>query len=146
MLKRLKFIPLIFLLVACKMQNSTEVLISDAWVRENAPGQEVGAAYMTLNSPVKNTLVYAEAINAAGAVEIHSMSMNNGVMKMRMLEELPLMPNEPVALKPGSFHLMLFDLKKPFKAGQRVDFRLCFKDESGKITEKNITLPVKKAE
>lgn len=146
MIKLLKLIPPIVLIAACESQVSTGVTITDAWVRENAPGQEIGAAYMTLNSPTKSTLVYAEAIDAAGSVEMHSMTMNNGVMKMRMLDELPLEPNKPVALKPGSFHLMLFDLKKPFKAGQKVSFRLCFKDENGKITESNITLPVKSTE
>jgi copper(I)-binding protein len=146
MIKLLKLIPLILLMTACKSQISTEVTITNAWVRENTPGQEVGAAYMTLNSPTKSSLVYAEAIDAAGSVEMHSMTMNDGVMRMRMLDELPLEPNKPVALKPGSFHLMLFDLKEPFKAGQKVNFRLCFKDESGKITERNVALPVKRAE
>lgn len=140
-MKLLKFIPFILLLAACN--SIAEVSISDAWVRENAPGQEIGAAYMTLNSPEKSKLVYVEAIDAAGSVEIHSMTMNNGVMKMRMLEELALEPNKPVALKPGSFHLMLFDLKEPLKAGKNITFRLCFEDESGKITEQNITAPVK---
>lgn len=145
MIKLLKLIPLILLITACKSQVNTEVSISDAWVRENIPGQEVGAAYMTLKSPIKSTLVYAEAIDAAGSIEIHSMTMNDGVMKMRMLDELPLEANKPVELKSGSFHLMLFDLKEPFKAGQKVSFKLCFEDASGKITEQHITVPVKSA-
>lgn len=146
MIKLLKLIPFFLVLLACKAQNIEAIMVSDAWVRENAPGQAVGAAYMTIESPTKSTLVYTEAIDAAGTVEIHSMSMNNGVMKMRMLEELTLEPHKPVSLAPGSFHLMLFDLKEPLKAGQHVNFRLCFKDESGKITEKNISVPVKSAQ
>lgn len=148
-MKQLKLIRFIFIstillvLSACDSKTNTEVAISDAWVRKNAPGQEIGAAYMTLNSPTKSTLVYAEAIDAAGSVEIHSMSMDNGVMKMRMLDELILEPNTPVALKPGSFHLMLFDLKAPLESGENVVFRLCFKDEEGNIIEKMVTAPVK---
>ena len=88
-------------------------------------------------------MVYAEAIDVAGSVEIHSMSMDNGVMKMRMLDELTLEPNIPIALKPGSFHLMLFDLKAPLETDQNVVFRLCFKDEQGNIIEKMVTAPVK---
>ncbi len=126
--------------------TATEVTIADAWVRENVPGQKVGAAYMTLNSPQKSELVYAEAVDAAGTVEIHSMTMNDGVMKMRMLEALTLEPNTPVTLAPGGFHLMLFDLKQPLQAGQEVSFRLCFKDEQGEITEQFITAPVKSQE
>jgi len=140
-MKLYKLLPTILLLIACS--TSAEVTISDAWVRENAPGQKVGAAYMTLKSPEKSKLVFVEAASAAGSVEIHSMTMNNGIMKMRMLESLPLEPNQSVTLKPGSFHLMLFDLKQPLKAGDNIKFRLCFEDENGKITDQIITLPVK---
>lgn len=158
----LKLIPIIFLLAACNTKtneaandvadqtkaseaksNASEVAISDAWVREPAPGQKIGAAYMTLKSPQNSKLVYVEAIKTAGAVEIHSMSMNNGVMKMRMLDALTLEANKPQSLAPGGFHLMLFDLKKPLIAGEDVAFRLCFEGPNGNITHQNITLPIK---
>lgn len=157
----LKLIPILLLLTACSPDTSTnssseqtaaesaktgivtDVSISNAWVREPAPGQKIGAAYMTLNSPQNSKLVYAEATEAAGSVEMHSMTMDNGVMKMRMLDELTLEANMSKELGPGGFHLMLFDLKKPLKAGDEVTFRLCFKDTSGGITHQNITLPIK---
>ncbi|MFW5431975.1 MAG: copper chaperone PCu(A)C [Methylophilaceae bacterium] len=162
-MKFLKLIPIIFLLAACNTEtssnvnsetvttteaskielNATEVSISNAWVREPAPGQKIGAAYMTLNSAQTSKLVYAEAADTAGSVEIHSMSMNNGVMKMRMLDELTLEANTPKELAPGGFHLMMFDLKKPLKAGEEVAFRLCFEDVSGNITHQNVTLAIK---
>jgi periplasmic copper chaperone A len=122
-----------------------DVSVSDAWVRANVPGQSVGAAYMTLNSPQDSTLVYIES-PAAGKVEIHSMTMNNNVMKMRKLEELSLKAGKAEKLAPGGFHLMLFDLKKPLKAGDKADFKLCFKDKAGNITHQNVTLPIKEAE
>jgi copper(I)-binding protein len=152
----LKLLILVGLLAACKAETSpetvantvantgakTEVTITDSWVRENAPGQSVGAAYMTLNSPQDSTLVYVET-PVAGTVEIHSMSMENNVMKMRMLEELPLKAGKPEKLAPGGFHLMLFDLKAPLKAGENAAFKLCFKDKTGNITHQNVTLPIK---
>jgi periplasmic copper chaperone A len=142
----LKILFLVVFLAACKAKTSTktEVEITDSWVRENAPGQSVGAAYMTLNSPQDSTLVYVET-PAAGTVEIHSMRMENNVMKMRMLEELPLKAGMPEKLAPGGFHLMLFDLATPLKAGEKVDFKLCFKDKAGEITHQNVILPIKSA-
>ena len=122
-----------------------DVTVSDAWVRANVPGQSVGAAYMTLNSPLDSTLVYIES-TAAGNVEIHSMTMNNNVMKMRKLEELPLKAGKAEKLAPGGFHLMLFDLAKPLKAGDKANFTLCFKDKAGNITHQLVTLPIKEAE
>ncbi len=136
----------IILLTACKANNGADsgVAISDAWVRANAPGQSVGVAYMTLTSPQDSTLVYVET-EAAGEVQIHSMTMDNGVMKMRMLDELTLKAKQPEKLAPGGFHLMLFDLPKPLKAGEQVKFRLCFKNTAGKITDQLVTVPVKEA-
>lgn len=122
---------------------NSEVTISNAWVREPAPGQEIGAAYMTLNSPQASKLVYAEAKGIAATVEMHSMSMDNGVMKMRMLDALTLEANTPKSLEPGGFHLMLFGLEKPLVAGEEVTFRLCFEDNAGNITHQNVTVPIK---
>jgi len=124
--------------------NKDDVLISDAWARATAPGQTVGAAYMTLTSPADSTLVYVES-SIADSAEIHSMTMKNDVMIMRMLEELPLKAGKPEKLAPGGFHLMLFDLKAPLKAGETVMLTLCFKDEKGNITHQDVTLPVKLA-
>ena len=121
--------------------QTQEVAISEAWARASAPGQSVGAAYMTLTSPQDSTLVYVESA-AAVEVQIHSMGMDKGVMKMRMLEELPLKARTPEKLAPGGFHLMLFDLKKPLAAGEGVTFKLCFKDSAGNISHQDVMIPI----
>jgi len=103
------------------------VAVDNAWVRPTNPGQDVGAAYMTLTSTQDATLIKVES-SATKSVEIHSMTMQNGVMKMRMLKNLALKAGEPYKLAPGGFHLMLFDLKKPLAVGDTVDFSLTFRD------------------
>ena len=122
----------------------SEVKLTDAWVRASNPGQSVGAAYVTLSSADDVTLVYAET-ERAGTVEMHSMTMQNGIMKMRSMEELAVPAGKPVKLAPGGLHLMLFELATPFKLGEQVKFRLCFKDKQGKIAEQFVTMPVKAA-
>ena len=134
---------LTFLLNACEQNHG--VAIMDSWVRANAPGQSVGAAYMTLLSAQDSTMVKVES-DIAGSVEIHSMKMEDGVMKMRMLEELPLHAGKQEKLAPGGFHLMLFDLKKPLAVGENVNLTLSFKDTAGKITQQQVTLPIKDGE
>ena len=119
-----------------------DITISQAWARATAPGQAVGAAYMTLQSPADSTLVKVES-PAAGSVEIHSMTMKDGVMKMRMLDTLALPANKPAKLEPGGFHLMLFELKQPLKAGESVQFTLYFKDSAGKTSTSSVSAPVK---
>lgn len=61
---------------------------------------------------------------AAGAVEIHSMTHENGMMKMRAIEALPLPAGKAVDLGASGNHVMLLNLKQPLKAGDSVPFVL----------------------
>ena len=143
MLKKTLYLALVLLmgmLLACSKQ-ATEINITDNWVRATAEGQDVGAAYMTITSASDNSLVKVES-SVTDSVEIHSMSIENGVMKMRMLEQLDLKANTPNKLAPGGFHLMLFDLKKPLKAGETVSFTLHFKNQAGKEILATVSSPI----
>ncbi|MDO9394279.1 copper chaperone PCu(A)C [Methylotenera sp.] len=117
------------------------VSIKDAWVRPTSPGQEVGAAYMTLTSIKDMNLVSVES-DVADSVEIHNMTMENGVMKMRMLETLPLKAGVPYRLAPGGFHLMLFDLKKPLLAGEEISFVMAFKNKNKTLSTQKVKAKV----
>ena len=143
MLKKTLYLGLAILvgiLMACSKQ-APEINITDNWVRAAAEGQEVGAAYMTITSASDTSLIKVES-SVTDSVEIHSMSMENGVMKMRMLEQLDLKANTPNKLAPGGFHLMLFDLKKQLKAGETVSFTLHFKNQAGKESLVKVSSPI----
>lgn len=129
---------------ATEADAAKSVIISNAWVRATNPGQSVGAAYMTLTAKQDMTLMHIES-DVTASVEIHSMSMTNGVMKMRMLENLPLVANKPYALTPGGFHIMLFDLKKPLSAGEKVNLTLHFKNKLTRFKQ-SILVPVQSIE
>jgi copper(I)-binding protein len=111
------------------------VSVKDAWVRPSNPGQDVGAAYMTLTSTQDVSLVSVKA-DATQSIEIHNMTIENGVMKMRMLDALQLKAGKPYKLAPGGFHLMLFDLKKPLTVGEEVNFVLSFKSKNKLFKQK----------
>jgi copper(I)-binding protein len=84
----------------------------------------------------------AVSTTAAGKSEIHEMSMNDGVMKMRPVEggiEIPA--GQTVELKQGGLHLMFMQVAKPFAEGDTVTVTLEF-EKAGKI---EIVLPVKTA-
>lgn len=117
---------LTLLCVSHLLQAAELVRIDNAWVRSTFSGQDVSVAYMTLTSTQNTSLLSIES-NVTKSVEIHSMSMQNGVMKMRMLKDLPLTAGKPYKLEPGGFHLMLFDLKKPLTVGEQVNLELKFK-------------------
>lgn len=123
-------------------QAADTISISNAWARATAPGQDVGAVYMTLKSNTNLSLTKVET-PVADTVEIHEMSMTNGVMKMRMMETLSLPAGKAIKLAPGGFHFMLFDLKKPLQANSQIELVLSLKDAQGKTSKQTVKVPVK---
>jgi len=115
--------------------------VHQAWARTTAPGQDVGAVYLMIMSTKDTTLVSVQT-DAADHAQIHSMTMDNGVMKMRELDSLPIPAGKMINLLPGGLHLMLVGLKKPLKAGEQVALTLEFKDAAGKLSSVNITAPI----
>lgn len=142
----------LILLTTCALATSTyakdsasaqpAVTIDNAWARPTNKGQNISAAYMTLTSKQDSALIKAES-SVTKDVEIHSMSMEKGVMKMRMLDSLLLSAGKPSELKPGGFHLMLFDLKKPLTLGEQIIFKLTFKNKDGAEFTQQVTATVK---
>ena len=100
-----------------------DMKVVQAWARATAPGQQVAGAYLQITSAVPAKLIAASS-PVAGSVEIHSMRLEGGIMKMRQLRDLDLPANKTVKLEPGGLHLMLLDLKAPLKPGDRVPLRL----------------------
>lgn len=116
------------LLVAACSKEKTQVF--DAWARTTAPGQKVGAAYLTIESPVDSLLVKVESPLAA-EVELHDMRIENGVMQMRPLDALELPAGKPVKLEAGGRHLMLLDIARPLVAGAKLPLKLTLQRRDG---------------
>lgn len=98
-----------------------EVTVSDAWTRATVPGQGNAALQFSITSQKEAQLV-AITTPVAGSVEIHSMTHKGGVMKMHAVESLPLPAGKAVDLAAQGNHVMLLDLKQPFKVGESVPF------------------------
>jgi hypothetical protein len=119
-----------------------QVKVEDGWARATVQGQKATGAFMKFTAPQATRLV-SVVTPVAGVAEIHEMKMDNGVMKMRALTEgLDLPANKSVELKPGSYHLMLMDLKAPLMKDSSVALTLTFKDAKGKETQQQISVPV----
>ena len=118
-----------------------QVKVDNAWARATVQGQKATGAFMKLTAPQATQLV-AVSTPVAGVAEIHEMKMDGGVMKMRAVPALDLPANQSVELKPGSYHLMLMDLKAPLAKDASVALTLTFKDAKGVQSKQQITLPV----
>ncbi|HEV8261314.1 MAG TPA: copper chaperone PCu(A)C [Burkholderiales bacterium] len=110
------------------------IRVIDPWARATVPGQTVGGVYMEIVSPRDARLIGVSS-PVAGAAEVHSMTIDGGTMRMRAVEALDLPAGRPVKLAPGGYHVMLFDLKKPLVAGEKVLLTLLI-EEAGKRTRK----------
>jgi periplasmic copper chaperone A len=105
-----------------------DLVISQAWTRATPGGAKVGGGYLTIeNKGAAADKLVGGATDAAGKLEVHQMSMNNGVMTMHPVEGgLTIEPGKTVKLAPGGYHLMLVDLKHPFRQGETVPVMLKF--------------------
>jgi len=102
--------------------------ISAPWARATPKGASSGAGYMTItNNGAEPDRVSCGSSDASSKCEIHDMTMEGGVMKMRPVEGgLEIKPGETVTLKPASLHVMFIGLKHPLEAGKSVAATLKF--------------------
>ncbi|MFY9693476.1 MAG: copper chaperone PCu(A)C [Xanthobacteraceae bacterium] len=108
--------------------------ISQPWARATPKGADDGAGYMTItNKGSAPDRVSCVSDDASKQCQIHSMTMEGGIMKMRPVEGgLEIKPGETVTLKPGGYHMMFVDLTHPLEQGKSVEAELKF-DHAGTV-------------
>jgi copper(I)-binding protein len=129
---------LTFTAVAAQAQ-SADVQIKAAWARATPGGAQTAAAYVTIVAPEGDRLTGISTPIAKDA-QLHSMSMNNGVMQMRQIDGIDLPAGKEVTLKPGGYHIMLTGLAKPLQEGQSFPLTL----EFAKAGAREVTVSVQK--
>lgn len=105
-----------------------KIVIDHPWSRQTAPGQKVGSGFLTISNKAQadDRLISASS-PVAGEVQLHTMSMEGGVMRMREVKGGVAIPaGKSVALKPGGYHLMFVQLKRPLALGETVPVTLRF--------------------
>jgi copper(I)-binding protein len=107
--------------------------ISQPWTRTTPKGAAVAGGYLKItNTGTTPDRLLGGSTDVAKRFEVHEMSMDNGVMKMRELKSgLEIPPGATVELKPGSYHIMMQELARPLAKGERVKASLTF-EKAGK--------------
>lgn len=110
-----------------------DLRIGHPYARPTIANLRTGAAYLTLENKGKSAdKLIGISSPVAQSVEMHTMSMENGVMKMREVSSIELKPGEKVTMQPGdSYHLMLMGLTQQLKAGDKFPMTLTF-EKAGK--------------
>jgi copper(I)-binding protein len=107
-----------------------DLMVTSPWTRATPGGAKIAGGYLkiTNNGTSADRFVGAKS-EPTDHVEIHEMSMSDGIMKMRPLPDgLEIKPGETVELKSGGYHLMFMDLKQPLKQGDSFKATLQFKN------------------
>lgn len=97
-------------------------------IRNPPPGRDVTAAFMTITAGNAEGRLIDARTNAAERVEIHTMAMEDDVMRMRRVEGLDVASGGSISLAPGGDHLMLFEIDRDVLATGQVLIELVFEN------------------
>lgn len=131
-------IGVLALLTVCGAQAQS-IEVKDAWVRGTVPAQRATGAFMEITGNSSVRLIGVSS-PVAGTVEIHNMTMQNGVMKMSQVEGIDVPAGKTIMLAPGGYHVMMMGLKQQMKPGERVPLDLLI--ESADKKRETVSLQV----
>lgn len=124
------------MLAACsgpadKPATGSVIEVKDAFVVKPAAGRDVASGGMMVYVTGAPVDLIGVSTDAADRVELHTMSMEDGVMQMRQVDSFKVSEGEPVVLQRGGNHLMLFGFDSAIQEGDKVDLSLEFRDSDG---------------
>lgn len=107
--------------------KSGNLHIDHPWSKQVPPTSAVAAAFFNVmnHGDEDDTLLSAES-PIAGKTELHAHIHEDGMMKMREVENIDIPANSTRTLKPGSYHIMFFNLQKVPALGDRFPLTLHF--------------------
>jgi copper(I)-binding protein len=129
----------ISLLFLANNASADHINIENARIPEAAPVAKVMAAYMDISNKAKDAS-YITRVSSPQfkKVEIHSMFHKDGMMHMEKQDKLKLPAGKTTSLQPGGFHMMLFNPKKWYQAGSKINLKITLDDKH----TFNIVVPV----
>ncbi|MCB1160132.1 MAG: copper chaperone PCu(A)C [Leptospiraceae bacterium] len=129
-MKKIIILLLFLSLINCKENKEIEKVepeIQNPYVRLMPPGSANTGAFMEISNPSKQDLkLIGVSSDVANMVEIHNHISEDGMMKMRKVEFVPIPAGGKAVLKPGSFHVMLMGLKNDLQEKQVIQIGLEF--------------------
>jgi len=111
-----------------------ELTVSGAFTRATLPGAGVAAGYLTItNAGTRPDRLIGATTEATPTVELHSMSTEDGMMKMAEIADgIEIPPGGSVSLAPGGAHIMFIGPRAPFSEGECVAVTLTF-EQAGEL-------------
>ncbi len=140
-MKRVNQLLALLLLTLPLSGIAQEIEIHDPYARAVPPGQPNSAVFMRMvNSGSEPRALVRATSSAAEVVELHTHTLEGGMMRMREIARIELPAGEEVRLEPGGLHIMLIGLAPGFAPDSEVELTLHFADGS----EQTLTAPVRR--
>ncbi|MFA6972129.1 MAG: copper chaperone PCu(A)C [Gallionella sp.] len=121
---------------------AADIQVEGAWARATAPGQDTAMVDLTITSAKQASLVGFSS-PACKTAQVHSMTHDNGMMKMREVKSVELPAGSRVSLSEGGYHLMLIGLKAPLNAGDSLPLTLSIKVGNKNVVKVEVVAEVK---
>jgi copper(I)-binding protein len=104
-----------------------DIQVRHPWSRATPPGAKLAVAYLEIRNTGKQPdRLLSASTPAAQRVEMHVTERDGEVMRMRQVTSFALPARERFELRPGGAHLMLVDIVRPLKKGERFAMQLVF--------------------
>jgi copper(I)-binding protein len=119
------------------------ISVEHAYIRSSIPGTTISSSYMRIENKGEKTVTLLGAnSNISPRIEIHQHSMSDGMMRMRQLDSININAKQSIVLQPSGLHLMLFDVKKPLQAKQKIELTLNFSNRPPVIIQVPVYSPL----
>ena len=110
-----------------------DITVSGAFTRATLPDAPVGAGYLTITNAGDADRLLGAASLITPTVELHTMSVVNGMMKMQQLTDgIEVPAGGSVEFAPGGMHIMFIGPNQPFVEGECVEVTLEF-EKAGEL-------------
>ena len=106
--------------------------VQDAWARPTVEGQAGGGGFLKITGGATADRLLAASAGVAQRVELHTMSMEGDVMRMRQVQGIDVPAGQTVELKPGGLHIMFIGLRAPLQTGTSFPLTLRF-EKAGEV-------------
>lgn len=111
--------------------SATKIEFENAYIKQTPPNSKNTAIFLTLtNKSEKEVALIHATSNLSDKIELHTHTHKDKKMSMIQIPKITISPNSFTELKPGSYHIMLFDLKNPVNADTKANLTLYFDDNT----------------
>jgi hypothetical protein len=106
------------------------VAISHQWLRYVAPSVPAAGYFRLRNNSDKAVLFDGAESSACGKLALHESVVQNGTVRMEVVQAISVPPGGAVSFQPGAYHLMCMSPTHAVRPGQTVTVTLQFQDHS----------------